>query len=115
MHPQHLRPAALVGGDGLAPGVQAEIGPGARHVLNRGQRGDAHPEIIIHREVERRIERADCAPQIGAEEGGLLGDVDVAAPLDNASTALSFMRSKNNHHGSCSAEHSRSSYHHDIL
>ncbi len=80
MHPQHLRPAAVVGRDGLSLCVQAEISPRARGVLNGGQGGNSHPQVIIHSEVERWVKWADLFPQVGAEEGGLLRDVDVAAP-----------------------------------
>ncbi len=79
MNFEHFGPAAVIGGDGFAAGMQAEVGPDrARQVANFADFCQAHPQVIVHREVEGRVERANLIPQVGAPEGGLLGDVDVA-------------------------------------
>ena len=42
--------------------------------------GDAHPQVIIHCKIERRVKRTKFLPVFGAKEHCLLGDVNVSAP-----------------------------------
>jgi hypothetical protein len=41
--------------------------------------GDAHPQIVIHGELERGIQRANPVPKLGPEERRLLRNMDIAS------------------------------------
>lgn len=77
---EHLRPTAVIGGNRFGVPVQAEVRPDlAGEVVQGGAFGEAHPQVVVHGKIKGGVERADLVPQVGAEEGGLLGDVDGAA------------------------------------
>ena len=78
MDSEHLGPAAVIGNDRLSGGVQPEVRPGLRDIFDFRARRDARPQIIIHGEVKRWIERTHLLPQICAEEHGLLRDMGIA-------------------------------------
>ena len=81
MNAQHFLPTALIVHIRFAGGVNSKIRPRpAGEILQRRVFGNAHPQVVVHREIKRRVERTEFLPVVRAEEHRLLRDVNVAAP-----------------------------------